>query len=353
MGSLGCWQGHPCAWTTATPHPQGRTWLQGGQDTQQCARQHPCLRQLSPHHGPFSILGRCHDLIAAASAGPATSAGPRPPAAASLGPASSASPPATLCPPAAVCLECSNCTASPMADPARAETPLVSAESIGAPAPVWVPSARQAGPGWAWASWRIHQKHFPLQKCWNQDQGREGNHILGETQPSPGYNPEQPDVTSKLSLLGDRGWTRDLLGSRPTRITPWLCALGWMASHHQKSWLYLWGLRAFLRQSRAISCSAIRLVKTLLQTICLYNCQLHSLPWPLLLSIASGFQARKISTSTLTCTKPPSLWGSQHLLVVFAGVLFPTGTARRAGAGDEHCSAWGVTASPGLCRRDM
>lgn len=64
-----------------------------------------------------------------------------------------------------ICLECSKCTSSPMAGPACAETPLLSAENIGALGPVWVASTRQAGTGWTWFSWKICQKHFPLQKC--------------------------------------------------------------------------------------------------------------------------------------------------------------------------------------------
>lgn len=252
--------GHPWAWATATPHPQGRIWLQGGQDIRsvQCS---------IPAWGGCGVTSqssrRYQDWIAAASAGPATSAGLRPLAASSPGPVSPDSPPASLCDLFGV-HQLFHGWSSLCRD-----TLALLREHLGTLGAVWVPSTRQAGPGWAWFRWKIRQKHFLLQKCWNWDHGREGHPILGETQPSPGHNLEQPDVTSKLSLLGDRGWTRDLLGSHPARITLWLCAQGGMASHHQKSWLYLWDLRAFIFQSPAVSCGIIRLVKTLLQTTCL------------------------------------------------------------------------------------
>lgn len=45
-----------------------------------------------------------------------------------------------------ICLECSKCTSSPVAGLACAETPLLSAENIWAPGPVWV--QYQADRGW-------------------------------------------------------------------------------------------------------------------------------------------------------------------------------------------------------------
>lgn len=130
--------GHPWAWATATPHPQGRIWLQRGQDTRsvQCS---------IPAWGGCGVTSqssrRYQDWIAAASAGPATSAGLRPLAASSLGPVSPASPPASLCDLFGV-HQLSHGWSSLCRD-----TLALLREHLGTLGAVWVPSTRQAGPG--------------------------------------------------------------------------------------------------------------------------------------------------------------------------------------------------------------
>lgn len=85
--------------------------------------------------------------------------------------------------------------------------------------------------------------------------------IPGETQTLPGESPEQPGVGSELALLGVGPPGVPVQPESPGGST----LRGRWQSQHQKSWLYLRGLVFFfffLRQSRAISCSIIRLVKT-------------------------------------------------------------------------------------------
>lgn len=68
-------------------------------------------------------------------------------------------------------------------------------------------------------------------------------------------------------------------------------------------------LPAFLHQSRAISRCIIRLVKTLLQTVCLHNGQLHSLPWPCcfpLHRLCSHAEHPKSARSPLGCGEASS-----------------------------------------------
>lgn len=98
----------------------------------------------------------------------------------------------SLSPLAVVCFVCNKCIGYPMAGTTCAGTPLVSAESIWAPGPVWVPGTRQAVIGLDPIQLEDTPKSFPLQADQMLEQGpREGgkhlhprrNSALAWTQP--------------------------------------------------------------------------------------------------------------------------------------------------------------------------
>lgn len=122
------------------------------------------------------------------------------------------------------------------------------------------PSTRQVAPGWTHPSWNLPQKSVQLQADPSGTTRISGCiSIPGKTQSLPGESPEQPGVGSELALLGVG--PPGVPSSLNHPAAPRSGADGKVSTRNLGSASGVSGF-FFLRQSRAISCSIIRLVKT-------------------------------------------------------------------------------------------